>query len=252
MKQDLLFYSEYEEFYAMAEASEAFSAYCQDAFGEDFSQDGFSDVRQINRILPYIPAEGACILDVGCGNGKMLRYLQRRTGASIFGFDYADNAIRTARAIADRQGEFTVGVMGEIDYPAESFHVVTAMDTLYFAPDMTAFVGQIRRWLKQGGTLCAGYQEGDVMPRTAGAHETVLAKALKANGMPYEVEDITLETYSLMHRKREAALRHKDAFLREGHQAWFDLLMAQTEHCLVSEEAYCRDNARYFYAAGKQ
>ena len=50
-KNDLLFYSAYEEFYAMAEQSEAFKNFCKDAFGEDFSQDGFSDKEQIDMIL---------------------------------------------------------------------------------------------------------------------------------------------------------------------------------------------------------
>ena len=42
-KNDLLFYNEYEEFYNMAESSVAFRSYCEDAFGKDFSQDGFSN-----------------------------------------------------------------------------------------------------------------------------------------------------------------------------------------------------------------
>jgi len=70
-KKDLLFYEAYEEFYTMASKFNAFRAFCTDAFGEDFSQDGFSDVRQIDRILSYIPCGGdACVLDIGCGNAK--------------------------------------------------------------------------------------------------------------------------------------------------------------------------------------
>ena len=36
MKENLLFYNAYEEFYSMAANSEAFKAYCKDAFGADF------------------------------------------------------------------------------------------------------------------------------------------------------------------------------------------------------------------------
>ena len=72
-KENLLFYDEYEAFYEMAEKSTAFRTFCHDAFGQDFSQDGFSDIAQIDMILPYIPAkEDVYILDIGCGNGKML------------------------------------------------------------------------------------------------------------------------------------------------------------------------------------
>lgn len=83
-KKELLFYDAYQEFYAMARNSNAFKAFCKDAFGEDFSQDGFSNIEQINLILQHIPqTENVHILDVGCGNGKMLGYLQKRQ-KSIF------------------------------------------------------------------------------------------------------------------------------------------------------------------------
>ena len=50
-RKNLLFYEEYEAFYTMARKSNAFQAFCKDAFGKDFSQDGFSDINQINMIL---------------------------------------------------------------------------------------------------------------------------------------------------------------------------------------------------------
>lgn len=42
--QDLLFFKEYEAFYSMAAKSGVFGEFCKKAFGEDFSQDGFSDI----------------------------------------------------------------------------------------------------------------------------------------------------------------------------------------------------------------
>lgn len=46
-KEDLLFYNEYEQFYAMTKKSGAFRLFCEKAFGRDFSQDGFIDINQI-------------------------------------------------------------------------------------------------------------------------------------------------------------------------------------------------------------
>ena len=98
--KELLFYEEYEQFYMMAKESVAFREFCRKAFGEDFSQDGFSDISQIDRILPYVPKDGqAHILDIGCGNGKVLGYIQKKTGAYIHGFDYSGKAIETAREL---------------------------------------------------------------------------------------------------------------------------------------------------------
>lgn len=47
-KKELLFYDDYEAFYTMTKESNAFRSFCKDAFGEDFSQDGFSNKEQID------------------------------------------------------------------------------------------------------------------------------------------------------------------------------------------------------------
>ncbi|MBE6936502.1 MAG: class I SAM-dependent methyltransferase [Ruminococcaceae bacterium] len=250
-KNKLLFYEAYEAFYAMAKDSAAFRAYCRDAFGADSSQDGFSDLRQIDRILPYIPAGGDVhILDIGCGNGKMLGYLQEQSGAFIHGFDYSARAIETAKSLFPRRSDFREGVIGEIDY-AERFDVITSMDTLYFAPDLPAFLRQVRNWMKPEGVFFVGYQEGDVIPKSPAGEKTKLAQALTALGMPYEETDITKECYELLTKKREAALRHREAFLREGQEDWYRLLLLQTDCAAAPYEQFREKMARYIYLIRK-
>jgi len=247
-KEELLFYSAYEEFYTMASESEAFKNFCKDAFGEDFSQDGFSDINQINRILEYIPQKNNVhILDIGCGNGKMLGYLQKKTGAFIHGFDYSEKAIETANALCPLNSEFREGVIGETEYEDAQFDVITSMDTLYFAKDMSAFVAQIKHWLKPDGVFFVGYQEGDVMSKTKDAHTTVLAEALRANGMPYEAEDITKQVYELLLKKRAAAEKHRAEFEAEGHKNWYEMLSWQTEYAQVPYVEFKEKLARYLY-----
>lgn len=249
----LLFYNEYEQFYKMTGKSKAFKEFCKDAFGEDFSQDGFSDIRQINRILHYIPeGEDIHILDVGCGNGKMLGYLQDKTNAYIHGFDYSANAIETARNMFHTKADFRQGLIGETEYPEEQFDLIVSMDTMCFAPDMEKFVLQIMKWLKKDGVLFVGYQEGDVMPKTNNEMTTVLAKAFDQFRIRYEVEDITRETYELLKKKREAALLHQKEFEKEGNKDWFDLLMFQTECAADPYEEFERNMARYIYVVRKK
>lgn len=252
-KSDLLFYDAYQEFYKMAGESEAFQAFCKDAFGEDFSQDGFSDIAQIDRILEYIPAgEDVHILDIGCGNGKMLGYLQKKTGAYIHGFDYSGEAIKTAGELFTDKADFREGVIGEVDYEESSFDVITSMDTIYFAKDMSDFVGQVKKWLKKDGVFFVGYQEGDVMPKTEGMETTVLAKALEHNGLKYRVTDITRQTYDMLQKKREAALAHREQFMAEKQEDWFDLLLFQTECATESYEEFARKMARYLFVVRKE
>lgn len=251
-KEKLLFYNEYEEFYEMAEKSIAFQNFCYDSFGQVFSQDGFSNIEQIDMILPYIPAgEDVHILDVGCGNGKMLGYLQKKTGAFIHGFDYSHKAITNAKALFTQKADFNEGIIGEIEYPDNSFNLVVTMDTMYFSKDMSAFVGQIKRWLKPDGILFAGYQEGELVPRTFDENTTELAKALKNNGMNFEARNITKQTYELLKKKREAAIIHKAEFENEGRIQWFEMLMMQTKCAEGAYQQFEKEMARYIYTARK-
>ena len=249
---ELLFHNEYEQFYRMTEESKAFGKFCLDAFGEDFSQDGFSDIKQINRILDYLPKrKDIHILDIGCGNGKMLGYLQKKSGAYIHGFDYSENAINIAKRLFQNKADFKQGNIGEVKYPEELFDLIVSMDTIYFAPDMKKFVLQVMRWLKKDGVLFVGYQEGDIMPKTDNENTTVFARTLNGCGFRYEVENITGETYNLLKRKREAALLHQTDFEEEGNKEWFDLLMLQTDCVTESYDLFAVKMARYLYTIKK-
>lgn len=251
-KKELLFYNAYEEFYTMAGKSKAFQAFCKDAFGEDFSQDGFSDIKQIDMILQYVPDnKDVHILDIGCGNGKMLGYLQSKTNAYIHGFDYSEKAIKIAQKLYSENADFREGIIGEIEYPENSFDVIASMDTMYFAKDMSAFVAQIKKWLKPEGVFFVGYQEGDVMPKTENVETTELSKALKENGMNYETIDITKQTYDLLVKKREAAMLHQNEFETEGCKIWFDMLMEQTNCITESYEEFSNKMARYIFVVRK-
>lgn len=250
-KSNLLFYDAYENFYLMVGKSKAFKAFCKDAFGEDLSQDGFSDIDQVNMILPFIAGPSSRVLDVGCGNGKMLKYLKEKSGCCICGFDYSVNAIENAKRDAGADSDFRVGIIGEVTYPEEYFDLITSMDTVYFAQDMTSFVAQMMRWLKNGGVLFVAYQEGDVMPKTQNEHTTVLAEAFRSNGIEYEAADITKQTYELLLKKRNAAISHRDEFAEEGNDEWLDMLMLQTECVTRGYDQYASEMSRYIYTVHK-
>ena len=251
-KDNLLFYNEYEEFYYMAKSSGAFKAYCEDAFGKDFSQDGFSDINQIDMILNYIPSKkNVQILDVGCGNGKMLGYLQDKTDSYIYGFDYSEQAIKTAEALNPINAEFRQGIIGEIEYSENSFDLIISMDTIYFAKNMKDFIRQVKSWLKPDGVFFVGYQEGDVMPKTETLDTTEIVKALEYNQMHYEAVDITAQTYRMLRKKRKAAKKHHGKFIAEGNEKWFDMLMFQTECSEESLEKFTNRMSRYIFIIKK-
>lgn len=252
MKKSLLFYEAYQDFYKMAETSQAFSNFCKTAFEEDFSQDGFSDVSQIDAILNAAQlTSDAKVLDIGCGNGKMLEYIHKVTGANIYGFDYSEQAICFAQKHTSCPAQFSVGTMGEINYASNSFDLITSMDTVYFAPNMVSFVGQIYSWLKPGGQFFCAYQEGDVMSKTLNADTTVLAQALRQNGLNYTAENWTERVYQLLQKKRMALLALESEFKAEGNLAWYDMILHQTDECLLPFPEFEQRNARYLFCVTK-
>ncbi len=229
-KNNLLFYKEYEEFYTMAKESVAFKAYCEDAFGQDFSQDGFSDISQIEKLISYIPD---------------------RKNVHIHGFDYSEQAIKTAEELYPINAEFRQGVIGEIEYPENSFDFVTSMDTIYFAKDMRVFVSQVKTWLKPDGVFFIGYQEGDVMPKTESFDTMEIVKALEYNQMLYETVDITEQTYIMLKRKRNSALAHQREFTAEGNEKWFHMLMLQTKCSEDDYEDFAKKMSRHIFILRK-
>jgi 2-polyprenyl-3-methyl-5-hydroxy-6-metoxy-1,4-benzoquinol methylase len=251
-KENLLFYKEYEMFYEMADKSEVFREYCEKAFGADFSQDGFSDLSQLKELLSMVTFNHMSnILDIGCGNGKMIKYIQRITGAYITGFDYSEKAIASAKRDINEKAKFEVGIIGQIDYQAETFDLIISMDTIYFATDMNAFVSQIYNWLRNGGHFICGYQEGDVMKKTANKDTTELAKSFRNNGIEYEVIDYTRKTYEMLKNKRDVILSMKDKFINSNMKMWYKVVKRQTQCVKASYEKYQRENARYIYIVKK-
>ena len=252
MKKGLSFYNGYEKFYTMAKESKCFKKFCEVAYGVDFSQDGFNDINQINLILEFFPkTNDLSILDIGCGNGKMLKYLQSRIGGHIYGFDFSENAINTARADYINKSDFRIGAIGEVNYPIEMFDIIISMDTIYFATDMSTFIRQIYSWLKVGGVIFIGYQEGDIMAKTKNSETTVLAKSIKENNLKYDVIDYTKQSYDMLCHKRKTTIDFEDNFIQENLQDWYSLLLSQTNCITVPYDEYVKHNARYIYIIKK-
>ena len=252
MKEELLFYNAYQDFYKMASEREVFKTYCKKAFGEDFSQDGFSDVNQLNKILGMVDLDAnSCVLDIGCGNGKMLEYIHNKMSAEIYGFDYSENAINSAVHRIGNSGNFQVALIGDVEYQENKFDLITSMDTIYFAPDMSVFVSQIYKWLKPLGSFICGYQEGDIMDKTENYDTTEMAKAFKQNGLKYEVSNYTKETYEMLKHKREVIVSMQEDFKRAGIEMWCEVVKSQTDSILVSYDDYRKKNSRYIYTFKK-
>jgi SAM-dependent methyltransferase len=106
---------------------------------------------EIARSLP----RGAHVLDVGCGNGFIAHHLASLSGASVTGID--------VRRAADAPIDY-VCFDGE-RFPVEdsSFDAVLLCYVLHHAQDQRAFLCEVRRTLRAGGTAIV-YED---IPRSA-------------------------------------------------------------------------------------
>jgi SAM-dependent methyltransferase len=99
------------------------------------------------------------ILDVGCGGGKTVdRLASAAREGVVHGVDYSPASVATARRtnaarIASGRVDIRLGTVSALPFDADTFDLVTAVETHYYWPDLTADLREIRRVLRPGGTL---------------------------------------------------------------------------------------------------
>jgi cyclopropane fatty-acyl-phospholipid synthase-like methyltransferase len=99
-------------------------------------------------------ADGARVLDLGCGNGAKTARLAERF--DVVGVDLSEEQLRLARAEVP-EATFLQRDFAELDFPAGSFDAVTAFYSVMHVPrdEHPALFGRIRGWLKPGGLFLA-------------------------------------------------------------------------------------------------
>jgi ubiquinone/menaquinone biosynthesis C-methylase UbiE len=105
-----------------------------------------------------IPRNGA-ILDVGCGGGRTIAKLAALSGSGkVFGLDHSADSVRlaaktNAEMIRAGRVEIREGSVSKLPYQDGMFDLVTAVETIYFWPDLAADVREILRVVKPGGVF---------------------------------------------------------------------------------------------------
>ena len=100
--------------------------------------------------------DGWTMLDIGCGGGATLkRLLMRSKGAQVYGIDISEESVAKARKVnanvLDRQVFVTQGSAEKLPYEDNKFDLVTAVETVYFWPDLPNCLKEVRRVVKPGG-----------------------------------------------------------------------------------------------------
>jgi SAM-dependent methyltransferase len=100
-----------------------------------------------------LPEPGGPVLEVGCGEGRVLRDLKER-GYDLTGLDASPSLLDAARG-ADPDGRYVLGRAEGLPFEDGSFDLVVAYNVLMDVEDMPRAVAEIARVLRPGGRLCA-------------------------------------------------------------------------------------------------
>ena len=94
---------------------------------------------------------GTRLLDVGCGIGGAAMLATQR-GAQVAGLDASAPSIALASARVP-QGDFRVGDMEQLPWPAGSFDAITGFNSVQFAQHPAAALAEASRVLARGGQV---------------------------------------------------------------------------------------------------
>jgi SAM-dependent methyltransferase len=108
--------------------------------------------------IATVAPDGARVLEVGCGPGRLSTLLARQHGLDVTGLDLDPAMIQRARANADRpkngdghRPSFLVGDVASLAFPDRSFDLVVSTLSMHHWANPTAGLAEIGRVLRPGG-----------------------------------------------------------------------------------------------------
>ncbi len=104
------------------------------------------------------PRPGECMLDLGCGSGKLLVLAVERSGVEAHGLDATPAMVDSARrrlSSAGVRADVHLGAAEDLPFPEAKFDVVTSTFAFHHFPDdlKAVVLGEIHRVLRPGGRL---------------------------------------------------------------------------------------------------
>lgn len=123
----------------------------------DTSHDGKFVQCMYREILARVPdTKGQRILDLGCGNGNILKTLKERIPAEYYGLDISEKMIEEAGKKLGKAARLQVGDAEQLPYQDNFFDVVVCNASFHHYPNPEKAAAEMGRIMKTGGLLILG------------------------------------------------------------------------------------------------
>ena len=161
-------------------ATEVFSQWALIGKDEGMERGHAASVKAMLELaLPKVKSDFSAI-DLGCGNGWVVRLLSEIGASHVEGVDGAIEMIKKAQE-KDSEHKYSHGMLPEWS-PGIRFDLVHTMEFLYYLDDPIEMISTIHdEWLNDGGILVAGvdhyleHEESLTWPEHVGVHMTTMS-----------------------------------------------------------------------------
>jgi len=140
--------------------TELYSEIRREAFGEDIGQNSWMTAIEQDMFLEWLDlSPGKRLLDIACGSGGPALRIVAKTGCSLVGIDFHEQAISTAKSLAAQRNlkngaEFRIVNASEpLPFPDAHFDTITCVDAINHIPNRPSLLAHWARLLKPGGRL---------------------------------------------------------------------------------------------------
>lgn len=161
-------------------ATEVFSQWALIGKDEGMERGHAASVKAMLELaLPKVKSDFSAI-DLGCGNGWVVRLLSEMGASHVEGVDGAIEMIKKAQE-KDSEHKYSHGMLPEWS-PGRRFDLVHTMEFLYYLDDPIEMISTIHdEWLSDGGVLVAGvdhyleHEDSLTWPEHVGVHMTTMS-----------------------------------------------------------------------------
>ena len=131
----------------------------------------------LRALLPAVT--GTRVVDLGCGDGRLCRYLAERGAATVLGIDPSTRMLALARQrTSDRRVHYEQAFAEDFVLPPGTVELVVSSFVLHYVADLAAVLNKVRSWLARGGLFVASMEH----PVITAAPEVGRSRGRSMNG----------------------------------------------------------------------